>query len=199
MKFRNKKTGKIAEWDCVSINSSKVSAQNRIRLYWTDIKFRGQPEDKEIFLKDIITKHGECINYSSSGRGERGVEKRINIGFKSMTLTKTGFSQRSITGISKEPLKKKLYKMCGNFDVNNMPVIELRGKNKSFKINGQKFRNLNVKEWEKLQTLPENFTKVGNITKAQRKKMIGDGWTIDIIAHILKGMKTKKKKLRKIA
>jgi len=54
MKFRNKKTGEIKEFDCIEINSALVSAQNRKRLYWTNIPGITQPEDKHISLKDII-------------------------------------------------------------------------------------------------------------------------------------------------
>src|SRR5271157_1110102 len=38
----------------ILINSALVSAQNRQRLYWTNIKVNGQPEDRGILLKDII-------------------------------------------------------------------------------------------------------------------------------------------------
>ncbi len=38
----------------VEINSALVSAQNRVRFYWTNIGEIQQPEDKQIFLKDII-------------------------------------------------------------------------------------------------------------------------------------------------
>src|SRR5690606_23094471 len=48
----------------VKINSSRVSAQNRVRLYWTDIPDVGQPEDRGIFLKDIIL-DGEAVRDKS--------------------------------------------------------------------------------------------------------------------------------------
>jgi len=38
----------------VMINSALVSAQNRVRLYWTNIPGLIQPEDKGLVLKDII-------------------------------------------------------------------------------------------------------------------------------------------------
>ena len=38
----------------IEINSALVSAQNRKRLYWTNIPCIGQPEDRDIYLKDII-------------------------------------------------------------------------------------------------------------------------------------------------
>ena len=38
----------------IEINSNLVSAQNRKRLYWTNIPMKGLPEDKGIMLKDIL-------------------------------------------------------------------------------------------------------------------------------------------------
>ena len=43
----------------IAINSNLVSAQNRYRLYWTNIPFDGQPDDKGIMLKDILLDDAE--------------------------------------------------------------------------------------------------------------------------------------------
>ena len=48
-------------------------------------------------------------------------------------------------------------------------------------------RKLTPLECEKLQTVPDNYTEGVSLT--QRYKMLGNGWTVDVIAHILKGMK----------
>ena len=48
-------------------------------------------------------------------------------------------------------------------------------------------RKLTPVEAERLQTLPDNYTE--GISKTQRYKCIGNGWTVDVIAHILKGLK----------
>lgn len=44
-------------------------------------------------------------------------------------------------------------------------------------------------ELERLQTLPDNYTLCENVTEAQRRKCLGNGWTVDVIAHIFKGLK----------
>jgi site-specific DNA-cytosine methylase len=44
--------------------------------------------------------------------------------------------------------------------------------------------NLVVHNCERLQTLPDNYTK--GISNAQRYAALGNGWTVDVIAHILK-------------
>jgi DNA (cytosine-5)-methyltransferase 3A len=55
------------------------------------------------------------------------------------------------------------------------------------------WRKLTPIECERLQTLPDNYTE--GVSKTQRYKMIGNGWTVDVIAHILKGMECEKQYL----
>ena len=49
------------------------------------------------------------------------------------------------------------------------------------------WRKLTVKECERLQTVPDGYTE--GVSNTQRYKMLGNGWTVDVIAHILKGIK----------
>ena len=49
------------------------------------------------------------------------------------------------------------------------------------------YRKLTPLECERLQCLPDNYT--DNVSNSQRYKMIGNGWTVDVIAHILKGIR----------
>ena len=49
------------------------------------------------------------------------------------------------------------------------------------------YRNLTRLECERLQTVPEGYTRV--VSDGQAKRMLGNGWTVDVIAHILKGLK----------
>jgi len=50
------------------------------------------------------------------------------------------------------------------------------------------WRKLTPIECERLQTVPDNYT--ASVSNTQRYKMLGNGWTIEVIAHILKNMKT---------
>lgn len=52
-----------------------------------------------------------------------------------------------------------------------------------------KWRNLTPTECEKLQTVPVGYTSV--VSNTQRYKMLGNGWTVDVVAHILKGLHEK--------
>ena len=47
---------------------------------------------------------------------------------------------------------------------------------------------MTIKECERLQTLPDNYTNVPGITKQQRYEAIGNGWTVDVIVHILSNL-----------
>ena len=49
------------------------------------------------------------------------------------------------------------------------------------------FRKLAPVECERLQTVPDNYT--SHVSNTQRYKMLGNGWTVDVIVHILKSMK----------
>lgn len=48
-------------------------------------------------------------------------------------------------------------------------------------------RKLSMVEMERLQTLDDNYT--NGVSDTQRRRAIGNGWTVDVIAHILKGLK----------
>lgn len=48
------------------------------------------------------------------------------------------------------------------------------------------FRYITPIECERLQTVPDNYTEA--VSNTQRYRMLGNGWTVDVIAHILKGL-----------
>jgi DNA (cytosine-5)-methyltransferase 3A len=48
-------------------------------------------------------------------------------------------------------------------------------------------RKLTVTECERLQTVPDGYT--CGVSNTQRYKMLGNGWTVDVIKHIFEGLK----------
>lgn len=54
---------------------------------------------------------------------------------------------------------------------------------------GIRFRRFTLSEIERMQTLPVGYTVAEGISERQSKRLIGNGWTVDIIAHIFKGLK----------
>ena len=57
------------------------------------------------------------------------------------------------------------------------------------RVNGD-IRKLTVRECMRLQTVPEWYE--FPVSDSQAYKMLGNGWTVDVIAHILKGLKEAK-------
>ena len=49
-------------------------------------------------------------------------------------------------------------------------------------------RRYSITECERLQTLPDGYTQNKDISATQSYKMLGNGWTVDVIAHIFRGL-----------
>jgi len=154
--------------DPIPINSSLVSAQNRERLYWTNIPNVSIPDDENIKLSDIIP--------GALGCGERGTYNketgRWNI--KKLTVRNDNKSNCIVTNVS--GTQQITFKYIKN--PTSSQVKQLKKDNI--------IRNLTADEAEKIQTLPLGYTKIDGITDIQRYKMIGNGWTPKIIFHIFK-------------
>ena len=158
----------------VFINSNLVSAQNRQRFYWTDFGEIAQPEDKGIALSSIIEDgfadqlKSYCINanYFKGGNLKSYFEKhrRQLIFFIGRGNNPCGF--RALDG------KAPALTRC-SYEHNNF-IASVGG-----------YRKLTPLECERLQTLPDGYTDQG-ISNTQRYKAIGNGWTVDVIAHIFK-------------
>ena len=175
--------------EAININSKLVSAQNRPRLYWTNINFK-PIEDKNIKLTDIL----EDAEFDYIEHEGVRVCKSISDN-----------SRKLISNINDEirikQAVKKGYIVANNGDGINLsfPLSESRRgrviKEKSNCLDTQcnicvyyngNIRRLTVKEMEKLQTLPVGYTK--GVTDKARIKAIGNGWTVDVVSHILRGI-----------
>ena len=76
------------------------------------------------------------------------------------------------------------------------PFATLKEVDSNASFNRKHLRLFTPTECEKLQTVPANYTE--GVSNAQRYKMLGNGWTISIIAHILGNLKENPKPLGKI-
>jgi len=168
----------------VKINSAIFSAQNRIRLYWTNIPLREIPEDKGIKLQDIL----------ESGYTDRE---------KSYCITAIYCNTGNLKDYFERGKRQLIYQIPrGN---NKGGIKAVNGKTPSlttsswqynnFLISKYGMRKLTLIECERLQTIPDNYTKYGifngqvkQISNTQRYKMIGNSFTVDVVAYILKGM-----------
>ncbi len=152
----------------IQINSNLVSAHNRPRFYWTNINNLKQPKDLNINLGSILEDKVDekyylsekILNGSMVGKGS------FNGRFK--PLTKDSPKSYCLTA--------RYFKM-GKTD----PYIqEVEGPINSV---SSKIRRLTPIECERLQTVPDNYTE--GVSNTQRYKMLGNGWTVDVICHIL--------------
>lgn len=186
----------------IMINSALVSAQNRKRLYWTNIEGITQPKDKGITLPDIL----ECnvVHLKQLARGfnkgsiDRVVEKSPTVStscwqhnnfFKCINNHETN---NTITKDDKAYCLTATYSsaVAWNSAERKQRSMVVIGKNEAEGANiynGNEYRKLTPIECERLQTLPDNYTE--GVSNSQRYKMIGNGWTVDVIAHIFSFMR----------
>ena len=156
------------EVEPVEINSALVSAQNRVRLYWTNIPGLAQPEDKNIFIKDVLD-DGFAVAAMRGRYLENGVRKDYGGKTKQYIEFRHDGKSNCLTTVAKD-----------NVVVPN--ILDKRVLAETFS-----YRYLKPIECERLQTVPERYTSCVSVT--QRCKMLGNGWTVDVIAHILSGIK----------
>lgn len=181
----------------IMINSALVSAQNRKRLYWTNIEGITQPQDKGITLPDIL----ECnvVHLKQLARGfnkgstDRVVEKSPTVS-TSCWQHNNFFKCINTNETNKTTTKDdKAYTLTARYagavawnsaerKQRSMVVIGTNEAEGANIYNGNEYRKLTPIECERLQTLPDNYTE--GVSNSQRYKMIGNGWTVDVIAHI---------------
>ena len=171
----------------IKINSSLVSAQNRVRLYWTNIPGVGIPEDRGITLNDVLE-----IDSNANPAAIRG--RRLNkasiIGRRLNEAVKRSDDNKDI------PLTQCLEVRATNTNKSNclttvdkdnvLTPLPIGRHPNAFK-DKLSFRYYSLLEYERLQTLPEGYTNLVSVSQA--KKMIGNAWTVDVIAHIFSYLK----------
>lgn len=174
----------------VLINSGLISAQNRPRVYWTNIGAEPtglfgdfleckipQPPDKGLILYDILEKDVDEKYFLS--------QKIVDFHYKNSSLQKengNGFSFRPTIGDRKS---FAITTREGSGMDSNFIIVNVDGKDR--------IRKLTPLECERLQTVPDGYTKYGidesgnvvEMSNTQRYKTLGNGWTVDTIAYIL--------------
>ena len=178
----------------ILINSELVSAQSRERLYWTNIPITEMPTDKGILLKDII-EIGEPIKDKSQTilatlykENAKSMIKRNKAGLLvKMSSENPRIKELSITDRGIRPHRNDKRK-SGISEIGTIHYPDT----KSYTITANHapkvlteiigWRKLSPLECERLQTVPENYTNC--VSDTQRYKMLGNGWTVDVVAHI---------------
>jgi len=149
----------------VMFNASLVSAQNRKRLFWTNIKF-DLPIDRCIILKDIIQPDAEVDERFMSKDG------------KALCILSSYYKKTP----TKNTIKKCIEGRNLNF-VKSIKIGHVGAKTGLYKFNNDLIRKLTPLECERLQSLPDNYTE--GISNTQRYKSIGNAFNCEVISHIL--------------
>lgn len=220
----------------VNINSNRVSAQNRNRWYWSNIRTKQvglfgethtdipQPKDRGILLKDILEKEvpekyylsERFNNWLEKHAAKRGVEvKKLDGSTKSSCLTTTEAKRNLSNDYIVEMIGheacltpkrteygksiRKAYE-AGEIDEQrrNIQQLEPRTEGKTNTLTSvqkdnlvieikQRIRRLTPTECSRLQTIPEWYR--WDCSDTQQYRMLGNGWTVEIIKHILSFLK----------
>lgn len=172
----------------IMINASLLSAQNRKRLFWTNIPEVTLPEDRGILLKDIL---------------ESEVDEKYNV--KSVDFVAGGMGKQNdlhfIGGIRNKDWAKDGKDYSRNFGQGDR-VYSPEGKSTTLSALGggrgaktglyavkDFVRKLTPVECERLQGLPDNYTE--GVSNTQRYKCLGNAFNVDVVAHILSFIKLK--------
>ena len=166
----------------IFIDSSCLSAQERPRYYWCNFGVKNKdlfgntfftipyPENKGILLEDVLEKDVDDKFYYKEDFDFYGIDKWVcaNLHINGHEILKRVHSPKAkcptLTCCSGGSQQKKVYDIAKN-----------------------KCRKLTPIEYERAQTLPDNYTDC--ISNSQRYNCIGNGWTVDVIAYIFSFMK----------
>lgn len=154
----------------ILINSNLFSAQDRERLYWTNIKVGELPDKCDTVLEDILDEKVDEKFYYTKEFEFHGLDKKV-----CATLIMKGHD---------------IMKRVSNKRFKAPTLTSCRGGNLQKKVYDEKrkqCRKLTPSEYRKLQTIPEWYKM--NVSDSHIYNMCGDGWTIEVIKHILKGLK----------
>lgn len=179
----------------IMINAALVSAQNRKRLFWTNIQGITQPTDCNIFLKDILLDEVDSVFFVTKKTSQKYITKNLV----------------PLTGKAKS-MTSSMWKGIGNDGCTTVRVGHLNsggqgdriystdGKSVCLSANGGGrgaktglyedtigIRKLTPIECERLQSLNDDYT--SGISNTQRYKCLGNAFNVDVVAHILSFIK----------
>ena len=168
--------GRRSRAQCLAFRGNKLKAFQPLAMVAIPINTYNNKGEKSRTVMSGYYKYGEAtliknkgfkggttaiatpIRLGQYGKGGQG-QRIYSVRGKSVTLSANGGGQGAKTGLYKIDLPD------GDYIIRKLTPVEA----------------------ERLQTLPDNYTK--GLSNTQRYKCIGNGWTVDVIAHILKGLR----------
>ena len=160
----------ISEWLGVEpqlINSNLFSAQDRPRLYWTNIKIADLPKSNPTVLGDILEDEVPDKYWYSKPITDIDMSKKV-----CATLQ-----------VNTHDMLKRVYNPA--FKCATLTCVNGGYQEKKVMVDGRA-RKLTPVEYERLQTLPDGFT--AGYRDTVRYTLCGNSWTKKVIKHILRGL-----------
>lgn len=153
----------------IFIDSADFSAQERPRLYWTNMPVCMNYEKSSVVLADIL---------------EKDVDEKY---FYNYPLLNVDLSKQvcATMNFKIHDMHKRIFNPA--FKVHTLTTCGGGNTQKKVYIDGRA-RKLTPLEYERLQTLPDNYT--AGIANTHRYNALGNGWTVDVIAHILTNLRS---------
>lgn len=154
----------ILKVEPIMIDSNLLTAQDRKRYYWTNIPNVTQPDDKGIVLQDVLEDNVDAKYFYKQSYDYHGSDKKIE----------------ATLNVNTHDMLKRIYNKKNKVGT----LTACRGGYKQKKVidNGVA-RKLTPLEYERLQGVPEDYTE--GVADGHRYNMLGDGWTVPVISHIL--------------
>ena len=154
----------------------------------TDIVTFNPNQEAKIQKMNVTTDKANCLT-EAIGRGGSSSEYLTSVKKKTLAL-------QSIGRIVNRRLDENGVRKDNQLDLPFTKQLEVSDSDKSnclttvnkdnVVVEGMQWRKLTPLECERLQTVPDNYT--NHVSNSQRYKMLGNGWTVDVIAHIMKGI-----------
>ena len=180
----------------LKINSSLLSAQNRPRLYWTNIEGVNIPADANIMLDDILVEKADNRDVSYCLTVQRSFPRMIK---------KYGYIPKRFNAYNASEIRGKACALSRGSMITSScaTLLFVNAENGVHTVqNGildEKYRTpledgrynirkLDLIEIERLQNLPDGYTNVVGVSEQKRTEMIGNGWTVHVISHIFSYM-----------
>lgn len=156
------------------LNSSEFSAQDRERLYWTNIPYNMSTWDysnRDKVINDIL-----CDEYPK----QKWIDKPyIYHGIRNRVIATL---ELNYIDMCKRVYNKK-FKMC------TLTRVTGGYARKKVYISKGKIRELNPIEYERCQELKDDYTKIEGLSDSNRCSLVADGWTVTVVQQFMKDLK----------
>ena len=174
IKFRNRKTGEIQTFSVRLIDSSLFGSQSRERYYWTNIPLGKLPDESPLVLKDIMENSVDEKYFYKKDFEILDMQKRVCAELK----------------VNTTEMCKRIFNP--DFKMSTLTCVSGGYQEKKVLDRGRP-RKLTEVEYERLQGLPDNFTKIqlNNrwLSYSKRCSLMGNGWNEPTVEWILSGLR----------